>query len=233
MATKILAPDLSGGPAELTRARVFLLVGVVSVLGLIMGVTWTVVTQRRGLERQRPVTRCAVRGRPGEDGPPGRRADVQAPVVRRCRRWPGIGAGGCDRRGRSVRRCLPGAGGRAPPTPSTTVAPPAPAVASTPAPPTARPRPPASPPPAAASVATPPVPAAVETPAPPAPSIPAVVAPASEPAAKKKPHEDKREDKDGSKEAKEQLKAQEAAEKLLAKASEKLDDAPKGKGGKG
>ena len=43
MATKSVDSNPYGGLAELSRSRAFLLAGAMSVLGLIMGVTWTVV----------------------------------------------------------------------------------------------------------------------------------------------------------------------------------------------
>src|SRR4051794_14675485 len=47
VATNGVGPDLYGGFGGLSRARVLLLVGVVSVLGLLMGVAWTIARNDR------------------------------------------------------------------------------------------------------------------------------------------------------------------------------------------
>jgi hypothetical protein len=255
VATKSIGPNLYGGSAEVTRARALVLVGVMSVLGLIMAVTWTVVrNEAASSDSDRPRAAPYVAD-PVDDGlrPAGvlMFSPTHAALPALARSSPPEGATPAIAASAVAASSAQATAPATPSAPSTTVAPPAPAVTSSPTPSTGAAAPPTSPQPAASSAAAA-VPAAVETPAPPAPSTPAVVAPASEPAGpdtggrgdggpartdpdrgEEKPHDDKRDEKDAAKEAKEQLKAQEAAEKQSAKANDKMDDAPKGKGGKG
>ena len=60
---RALVPTSTAVPPSFTRARVFLLVGVVSVLGLIMGVSWTVVRNDPASSDSDPSRGVAVRGR--------------------------------------------------------------------------------------------------------------------------------------------------------------------------
>jgi hypothetical protein len=247
VATKSVGPNLYGGPAEFTRARAFLLVGVVSVLGLIMTVTWTVVRNDPASSDSDPSQGAPLVAGTADDGlpPAGARsfsADHAAlPTA----------AGTSGPAGGPIGPIALFAGfAEAPPATPSTVAPPTSAAAA--------------PQPAPASVATPPTSppasAAVETPAPPAATTPAVVSLASEPAGPTDEGRDKksREDADAVKAAKaaeeqvkqaqkaaeeqvkqtqkaaeEQLKQTQEAAKELAKAGAKLDDAVKGKGGQG
>lgn len=200
VATKSGGPDLYGGIGGISRARVLLLIGTVSVLGLVMGVAWTIARNDRASSDDDPTRTTPYVADAGQEELPaaGLRTAGPAHAV-----LPTVAPTSVAP---SALAAPPASGGPTLPTaPATPPTPPADTATSTPAPAsTSAAAPvavatapvattsaaPASAAPAT-SAATPapappttaaPVPAAVQTPAAPPPASPSVVAPASEPA---------------------------------------------------